>query len=187
MKEVLHLCQDFVAPINNPLHPLPPPLKGAKQPPRAAAAPHPRRPARYGGRPSLFQKIMTRLRGPSGAWQAPDERQCAVFPSKHPMETPIHGMPPPFHGVFPMEKSHQFVTYSGKNRAAPPLRKAQSEIRRSCSACSHFRPAATAPATAWKWRSHAAPKIRFRAAGDECAVEMSWALRALHTAGPAPP
>ena len=187
MKEVLHLCQEIVAPVNIPLHPRPPPLKGAKQP-------HPLRPARAASRPPQqrgtphsFQKIMTRLRGPSAPQAAPDGRQCAVFPSKHPMETPIHGMPPPFHGVFPMEKSHQFVTYSGENRATPPLREAPPKIRRSCSASSHFRPAASAPATAWKWRSHAAPKIRFRAVRTRVACGWMPTAGRNRTARPAPP
>lgn len=170
MKEMLQPYQDFVAPFNSLLRPLAPSLKGAERLPRAAPAPHPAWPA-HGVRPGpcppaapqIFQKIMTRLGGPSTTREASAEHRYARFPSIHPMEIAFHGMFPPFHGVFPTEISHGFVIYSGENCLFAPLRERPSQVRRYKPDGYIFPPHAPRRAKAQKHRSHAAFEIRFRA------------------------
>ena len=80
---------------------------------------------------AIFQKIATALRAPSRRRRSRLRDSMAGRHRKHPIDFAFHGMPRPFHGVFPMEISHGFVTYRGEKGPHAHLFVTASQITHS--------------------------------------------------------
>ena len=108
----------------------------------------------------IFPKIATALRAPSRRRRPRLRDSMAGRHRKHPIDFAFHGMPRPFHGVFPMEISHGFVTYRSEKGPFSHLLTITPQITRSLSDGYVFRARQAASREARKQRSHARLKIR---------------------------